>query len=203
MNNITKESDVLRIVKEDILRFLGERNREVSIDIIKDEIKVIFSLIFEAIGELEKEELIDSHKDFYQLNEKGKTKARDILRKHQVFEDYFKKTRSEREAHEIAHILEHYVSREVTNNIIKLSTFQKDGVPLTDIEGGDKRLITDIMISADTMFERLVSMGILPGEDIILISRLPNVVIVNVGNKKYALDKDIANKIKVLKDEES
>jgi len=59
------------------------------------------------------------------LTEKGEENAKEILKKHLVFEDYFKKTRTEEEAHKIAHIFEHYVSEEVFNNIKKLSTFKE------------------------------------------------------------------------------
>jgi hypothetical protein len=91
------------------------------------------------------------------LTEEGEEKARDILKKHLVFEDYFKKTRTEREAHKIAHILEHYVSEEVLNNIKKLSTFKKEGIYLTKLKLSKKGLITNIIISGNGLFERVVS----------------------------------------------
>jgi len=46
------------------------------------------------------------------LTEKGEENAKEILKKHLVFEDYFKKTRTENEAHKIAHILEHLWTRD-------------------------------------------------------------------------------------------
>ncbi len=199
---MTKESSLLRIIKEDILRVLSER-RKVSLNIIKQEIKVSFSFISEAIEELEKEGLIHSRQDFFELTEKGTGKAKDILRKHLVFENYFKRTKSENEAHEIANVLEHYVSQEVINNVIKMSTFKNEGVPLTKLDQHRKKLITDIMVSDDALFERLVSMGIVPGENIMVINELPNVTMVKIKDKKFALDKNIARKIKVLKYEES
>jgi len=183
---MTKESSLLRIIKEDILRVLSER-RKVSLNIIKQEIKVSFSFISEAIEELEKEGLIHSRQDFFELTEKGTGKAKDILRKHLVFENYFKRTKSENEAHEIANVLEHYVSQEVINKL----------------DQHRKKLITDIMVSDDALFERLVSMGIVPGENIMVINELPNVTMVKIKDKKFALDKNIARKIKVLKYEES
>jgi len=125
---MTKKSSILKIVKEDILRILGEEKRRISLEILKEEIKVSLSFINEAIEELKRERLIKSQQIFFILTEEGEEKARDILKKHLVFEDYFKKTRTEREAHKIAHILEHYVSEEVLNNIKKLSTFKKEGI---------------------------------------------------------------------------
>ena len=44
-------------------------------------------------------------------------------------------------------------------------------------------------------------MGIYPGEKIRIIRKIPNAVIIEVDNKKFALDRDIACHIKVLKNE--
>jgi Fe2+ transport system protein FeoA len=131
------------------------------------------------------------------LTEEGERESRAILRKHLVFEDYFKKTRTEEEAHQIAHILEHYVSREVLGNIKKLSTFEGEDVCLTKLGLHKKGLIANIMISVNGLFERVVSMGIVPGEEILLTNEMPNAVVVKVKNKKIVLDKNIAGKIKV------
>ena len=172
-------------------------------EILKEEIKVSLSFIYEAIEELEREGLIQSQRIFFTLTEEGEEKARDILKKHLVFEDYFKKTRTENEAHKIAHILEHYVSEEVLNNIKKLSTFKEEGIYLTKLKLRKKGLITNIVISDNGLFERVVSMGIVPGEEVMITSEVPNAIIIKIKNKKFALDKDIARKIKVLEYGES
>lgn len=195
---MTKKSSILKIVKEDILRILGEEKRRVSLDIIKEEIKVSYSFVSEAIEELKRERLIKSQQIFFILTEEGEEKARDILKKHLIFEDYFKKTRTEEEAHKIAHILEHYVSEEVLNNIKKLSTFKKEGIYLTKLKLSKKGLITNIIISGNGLFERMVSMGIVPGEEVMITGEVSNAIIIKIKNKKFALDKDIARKIKVL-----
>ena len=114
---MTEEFGILKIVKEDILRILGEERSRVSLEILKEEIKVSLSFIYEAIEELEREGLIQSQQSFFRLTDKGEENAKEILKKHLVFENYFKKTRTENEAHKVAHILEHYVSEEVLNNI--------------------------------------------------------------------------------------
>lgn len=43
-----KESDILKIVTEDILRMLAERGNKVPLESIKDEVKAFDSIIFEA-----------------------------------------------------------------------------------------------------------------------------------------------------------
>jgi Mn-dependent DtxR family transcriptional regulator len=198
-----KESDILEIVKEDILRILGERKKKVSLETITNEINVFSSFVSRVINELEKEELIQSQQAFFKLTEKGKEKAKSVLRKHLVLENYFKERRSKKEAHEIAHILEHYISEEIIRNIKKLSTFKGIGIPLTELELHKESLITDITIPDDKLFERIVSMGIFPGEKIRMVNVISGRVIVRIQNKKFALDKNIAKEIKVLEHEES
>lgn len=200
---MTGNLDVLRIVKEDILRTLGERKAKTAINTITKEVKVYFPFISEALEILEKDGFIRSQKGFYELTEKGRRKAKDILRKHLVFEGYFEKTKTKKEAHEMAHILEHYVSEEVINNIKKLSTFKGKGNSLTKLKIHKSGLITNIAISDNRLFERMASMGIFPGEEITLANEVPNAIIIKIKSNKFALDKRIAEKVMVLEYEKS
>ncbi|TET72294.1 MAG: hypothetical protein E3J56_05710 [Candidatus Aminicenantes bacterium] len=195
---MTKKSEISRIVKEDVLGKLGERERKVSRETLKEEIKVFHSFIPKVIEELKKEGLVQSQQGFFELTERGEGKAKDILRKHLIFENYFKRTRTEKEAHEIADIVEHYVSEEVFNNLQKLATFKEKGISLTKLKLHKEGLITNIMIPANKLFERIVSMGIFPGEKIVIANEVPDSIIVRIKNKKIALDKRIAKEIEVL-----
>lgn len=198
------ESDILKIVKEDILRIIGEENEEkISIESIKSEINASDPFISKAVEELERESLIKHHNSFISLTKKGEEDAKDILKRHLVIEDYFKETKNKKDAHKIAHILEHYVSKEVINNVKKLSTFKGEGVPLREFEINREGVITDIVFSDYGVFERIVSMGIFPGEKIMLTNKIKNGVVVKVKNKKFALDKDIAKEIKVVGNEKT
>jgi Mn-dependent DtxR family transcriptional regulator len=195
--NRSNESDILTIVKEDILRTLGEK-KKVSLEIIKDEIKVSPSFISRVINELEKEELVRSQQSIFELTEKGKKRGKDVLKRHLVLEHYFKKTRSKQEAHKIAHIIEHYISEETIRNIKKLSTFKESGLPLTELAMHKESIIADIVIPSYKLFERIISMGIFPGEKIRVMNEIPGTIIVQIENKKFALDRNIAKEIKVL-----
>ena len=190
--------DILKIVKEDLLRILIERNGEATLKVFKDEVKVSQSYIFQAIRELENDKLIQSKENLIILTERGKEKAKEILKKHLAIEVYFKNLKGEREAHRIAHILEHYVSKEVIKNIGKLSTFDKHGKPITELNDFKEALITDISTSDTGLFEKMVSMGIVPGEKITIVNRISDILILTLGDKKFALDKSIAEKIKVI-----
>ena len=199
--NMVEESDILRIVKEDILEVLGRKKKRILLKFMRLEVNVLHSLVSKAIRELEKEDLIklSSGKKlrYIQLTRRGRDRAKDILRKHLVLEKYFKKRRSKREAIKVTNIIEHYISTEVIDTIKKLSTLKKEGIPLTEFKQKEG-LITDANFGI-RLFERMVSMGIFPGEKIRIINKIPNGIIVETKNKKFALDKDIAKKIKVLK----
>ncbi len=78
---MVKKSNIIKIVKEDILKILSERKGKVSLNIIKEEIKVSYSFVFEAIEELKKEGLIQSQQSFFKLTDNGEENAKDILKK--------------------------------------------------------------------------------------------------------------------------
>jgi Mn-dependent DtxR family transcriptional regulator len=192
-----EEGDTYKIVREDVLRILGERKRKLALSSVRSEIEVSSSLIERAVSNLEKEGLIKAENGFIELTRKGKDEAKDIVRKHLVLESYFKEKDREGRSHQAAHILEHYISNQVINNIRKLSSLKESGVPLTSLELHKEGLITDLLLSDQGLFERMVSMGIFLGESLTVTNQTPNGIIVKVGNKKYALDKEIARKIKV------
>jgi Mn-dependent DtxR family transcriptional regulator len=193
-----KESDTLRIVKEDILEVVGRENKIIPLKFMKLEVKVSNSFVSKAIKELEEEDLIKIPSEKYvQLTKKGKAKAKVILKKHSILERYFKERKSEEEAIKATNILEHYVSTEVIDTIKKLSTYKKEGIPLTKLEIKKEAIITDIVFSDYGAFERIVSMGIFPGEKIKITNRISNNIIINVENKKFAMSKDMAKGIEV------
>ncbi len=205
MNSIDgiKELDILKIVKEDVLRILSEQEQKVTLVVIKSEIKVSSSFIYKTIRSLEENNLIDIEDTFIRLTKKGRNEAKNIAKKHNLLENYLKETRNEREAHQAAHLLEHYVSEEVINNIKKLSTFRKEGVALTKFQLHTKGIITDIPLSDYGLFERIVSMGMFLGENITITGEIPHAIIVNINNKKFALDKNIAKEIRAAEYEKS
>jgi len=200
---MTEESDILRIVEEDILRILGEeKSKKVSLESIKSEIKVTYLFITNAIKELEREGLVQSQGDSIVLTKEGVGKAENIVKRHLVLENYFKiktkRTRSEREAHKMTDILEHYISKEVIEHIKKLSTFKTEVIPLTKLALNKEGVITDILFPDYGLFERIVSMGIVPSEKIKVMYKIPDGMVIYVGGKKFALGNDIAKGIEVL-----
>ena len=195
---MTKKSEILRIVKEDILRILTEeQNKKTSLESIRSEIKTSDFFILKAIEELKMEKLIREKEQFLELTEKGIDASKNILKRHLILENYFKETRSGEEAHRVAHILEHYISEEVIDNIKKLSTFREEDSPLLNLDVNKESIITDITLPDYKLFERIVSMGISLGEKIKITNIIPNGFIVRIKNKKIALDKNIIKEIKI------
>jgi Mn-dependent DtxR family transcriptional regulator len=175
-----EKMEILEIVKEDILRILNEREKT-TFNILEKEIKISRQFMSKAIQKLVDDKLIHKDNSLLKLTKKGKGKGDNILRKHLVIENYFKKIVTEKEAHEKANLLEHYISEEVINNIKELSTFKgKEIIPLINIELNKDRLITNISISDDELFERLVCMGIVPGQKIRTTNKIPDGVIIKI-----------------------
>ncbi len=191
-----EEPGILKIVKEDILRILAENNNKVIEKSLKPHIKVSDYFIDKAIIEMVRDKLISSSGQFMELTGGGKIKAGNILKKHLVIEKYFEDLKSKKEAHRISNLIEHYISEEVMENLEKLSTFKEKGASLVKFDKGEC-FITDI-ISSNELFERLISMGIFPGEKIKIIRDLPNGLIFSIRNKKVFISDEIAKSIRVL-----
>lgn len=195
-----EETDVFKIVKEDILRITAESSREVSVNSFKTKINVSSSLISSALKALERENLIKIEGHSINLTKDGQKKSKNILRKHLILESYFQKNLDEGSAHSKAHILEHYVSEEVLKNIKMIDTLKDNCIPSTKFTLHKEGMIADMNINQDDqgLFERLVSMGIIPGERIEILSIIPGIFIVQIENKKFALDEEIMKAIKIL-----
>jgi len=196
-----EESDTLRIVEEDILRILAEEPERVSsLEFVKSEAKASDSCVSEGLRKLEEEKLVQVEGSSVRLTKEGQDSASSILEKHLTVERYLEKMRSAGEAHKEANVLEHYVSQEVLDNIRELSTLEKKGVPLTEFKSNREGIITDITIADSGLFERLISMGIAPGEKIKITNRIGHTVIA-IANRTFAFGEDIARGIEVLEHE--
>jgi Mn-dependent DtxR family transcriptional regulator len=195
---VTKEADISKIVKEDILRMLCETNDNVSLEFINSEIKVSHDFISKTLKELEKDNRITITGSSVSLTPGGQETAKAILENHIILENYFGQTESKIDAHAAAHLIEHYVSREVINNLKKLSTLKTGGVPLPEFGFNKQGVIAEITFSDYSLFERAVSLGIFPGEKIMLLTEVRDGIVLQINNKKFALDKNIAKRIKVL-----
>ncbi|MBN1151151.1 FeoA domain-containing protein [candidate division WOR-3 bacterium] len=203
MNEKDKISEILKIMREDILRTLAEEDKKLTLKSLTAEITGDLSLMSEAIGILQKEGLLSIDEGSFFLTSSGKEHAEEIMKKHLVLEEFFLTRGEIDKAHKMAHILEHYIKNEVLNNIKKLSTLKEEGIPLLKFGKDKTALITDMPFSDTRLLERLVSMGVLPGEIIELTNVIPGACVVHINNKKIVMDKSIASQIRVFKYEEN
>lgn len=70
-SDTVKENYVLKMVKEDVLRVMGERKEKVSLEVIKAKIRVSHSFISRTIRSLKEEKLIRVENKFIRLTKKG------------------------------------------------------------------------------------------------------------------------------------
>lgn len=200
MDSLTtiREQDISNIVKEDVLRILGEEKEKTSFESLRSKIKVSNPFFSKTIRNLEQEGIIQIEKGSVKLTTKGKGEAKYFLNKHFLLENYFNKRRSQKEAHKTTDLLEHYLSEEVIDNIKMLSTLKNEGVPLTELKIHKEGIITDIMFTDNALLERIISMGIFLGEKIVITNKIHHSLIIKIKNKKFALNEELAKHIKVV-----
>lgn len=190
--------NVNRIIKEDILRMIGEEEG-LSLESIQKRIKANTDYISKAFYELEKKNLIKKDgENMIKLTDEGHKYFQSIFKKHILLEDYFKTISDKEEAHQKANIIEHYISKENIKNIKKLSTLKRKDISLLESNFFQENMIADIRMQDNKLFERLVSMGIFIGEKIKLMNIINENAIIYVANKKFAIDKSIAKKIRII-----
>jgi len=194
-----KKEDEQKVVEEDILRTLGEKNGDASLKSLMEEVQSSGSAFSRAIENIEKKNLIRLENNRASLTDKGIKKADDILRKHLVVENYFKESRGAAEAHSIAHIFEHRLSEEAIKNMESLYNLREKGEPLLKLKPYEEGLIVNIALPDSKLFERVVSMGIFIGEKVTVAGKIPGGVIIKIKNKKFVVDKNIAEYIRVIK----
>lgn len=95
-SDANKETDVLKMVKADVLRILVERKEKVSLEVIKAKIRVSHSFTSKTIRNLKEEKLIQVENKFIRLTKKGRHEAKDVVKKHLALENYFEETRGKK-----------------------------------------------------------------------------------------------------------
>lgn len=203
-----KKTKPNEIVKENILRVMTEvtygtekiekvrelAKHEIVSDLWDENLNESFMV---SLRELQEEGLIIINNNEITITKEGKNKAASISSKHQAIEKYLMKDLGEIEAHKAAHILEHIISKEVIKNLKRLNGLKGYGVPLNSITS-KKGTITDLKFKDTHLFERLVSMGICPGQRIEIIANRVVGCVIRVKNTQIAIANCICNGIMVV-----
>lgn len=206
----TEEKKPIDIIKENILRvMIEETNGTEEIAKVRELVKEpiipeswktdLDEFFMEGLKELQEKELINIiNKDVKQIfiTQKGRTIAEDIFYRHTTIEEYLMRFYDEKMAHRAAHILEHMVSKEVIANLKRLNSYESDGVSLREF-ASTEGLIIALKIEDTQLFERMVSMGVCPGQRIKIIARVSAGLIIKLKHTQIAIDNSICDDIKV------
>ncbi|MEA2069769.1 MAG: FeoA domain-containing protein [Asgard group archaeon] len=201
------ENLLLEIAKENILRVLieqtpGFEKRETLKKLTQEEIIpeswyiVPKDFFTQAVKELEKKGYITVKDDVISLTRSGEEQASHIYETHKVIEELFKEDFDEKTAHIFAHILEHLISREVIDSMKEIDKLRGHGVSLLDYPSKEG-IITQLLIEDSHLMERIISMGVCPGQKIKIITRLKVGVVVKLKRTKLAIDNDVAKGIMI------
>jgi len=171
-----------------------------------------------AISSLIREEYLSEEKGGYALTPSGKKKAETVARKHAVLASFLTDVLGAKPeaASKEACVLEHNISTETINKLDSFldKTLKTDGgksseyvdhqkltaknpiVPLIGCKEGS--LLHVAMIQSFSKHDRLIDLGVLPGEIITLRRKLSNdAVVIKVKDCDIALSPEIASNILV------
>jgi Fe2+ transport system protein FeoA len=188
----------VKMVKENILRVLKEEKLDnkgsfdkirnlarepIVVEYIGTDLDEFFT---EGLQELSESGYVKLEKNLIYMTEKGFEEANTILSFHQIIENYFLKDLDNETAHRYAHILEHLISFEVEKNLKRIMEFEDSGEPLTQYTFTDKK-----------MLERIISMGLCPGQRLKIITKISDCFIVKSRYTHLAIDKSLCEGILV------
>lgn len=175
------------------------------------------------VAEMSASELLRQTPAGIVFTEEGKRKAAGVIRRHRLAEKLFTDVLELPYSHSesAACKLEHIVSEEVTDNVCSFlghpplcphgkpiprgaccRRFVVDikpiVVPMSDLAPGNRGKIVFISSLHSDRLQRLSSLGILPGAEVVLNQKLPSFVI-SLGETQIALDKEIVSEIYIRK----
>ncbi len=131
------------------------------------------------------------------LTPNGIIVAKEIHKRHNKIENFIKGKGMLCDAHEMAHILEHELTTETIQKIIKASELKEKGRPLINflLPFGT---IVGLNLPNCKIWTKLISIGIFPGQKIHIIERNSTNFLIEVKNSRVAIDKILANGILLI-----
>ena len=123
--------------------------------------------------------------------------GKEIHKRHNKIENFIKGKGMLCDAHEMAHILEHELTKETIQKIIKASELKEKGRPLINflLPFGT---IVDLNLPNCKFWTKLISIGMFPGQKIHIIERNSTNFLIEVKNSRVAIDKILANCILLI-----
>lgn len=195
---ILQRSDIfqrLKRLEEDILKYIYEHDdKKVEDEKLKKTFQNINGDIDQIVNKLISEEFIIKNDNYYSLTRAGEEIAELIFRIHNEIEEYIKGKALSWNAHQMAHILEHKLTEEQIEKMIKISKFKERGVSLTDFKLLSGTIV-DVTLNNCSIWTKLVSVGIFPGQKIYILNRTTSNYLIEVKNSKFAIDRNLADGI--------
>ena len=202
--------NAIDIIKENILRVMIEETtgtetivkvRELAREPIIPESWEINpdEFFMEGLRELQEKGLVtvsDTVIKQISITEKGRNEAEIIFSRHTAIEKYLLRDLDEIEAHRAAHVLEHMISEEVIENMKRITSIEDDGGSLLEFNFNEG-IISALKIDDTQLFERMISMGVCPGQRIKIIAKIAAGLIVKLKHTQIAIDRSICDDIKV------
>jgi Fe2+ transport system protein FeoA len=146
--------------------------------------------------ELVDEGYISLNNDEISLTDLGKEKAGHLYENHMIIEDIFKQDYDEETAHVYAHVLEHIISKEVIESMKKIEELRMNDIALIE-STFHEGIITQLKITDKQLVERIISMGVCPGQKIEIIARLKAGIVVRLKHTQLAIDNQLAKDIMI------
>jgi len=181
--------------EEDLLKYIYEQDqKKVNIIEIKQVFKNSNGNIDKIINTLITEHYIIEKENCLSLTPTGEEIAEIIFRIHNEIEDYIKGKNLSCNAHQMAHILEHKLTEEQIDGMIKASENKERGISLPIYAYPSGRIVEVILKNCD-IWTKLVSIGIFPGQRIHILSRTASNYLIEIKNSKFAIDRKTAEGI--------
>jgi len=182
----------LQILIDDILRLSKEKNKPISVEEIMEEASVNKMDAMDAIKEMKKEGLIKFEKKV-QLTEKGKEKANMVYERHKAIENFF----GGKEAHEIAHSLEHFLDKKDIEQLKSMMNEKKEKI--IDFEEGEEGIIVASVINEPKVVSRIIGVGLSPMSHFRVEKKRDDEIILSAHKKIVVVDSSLADKIYAIK----
>ena len=188
----------LRRIEEDILKYILEQNQQ-KINILK--LKQVFRKINgdleHIIDDLINKMYITKQNNFLFLSPSGNEIAELISRIHDEIEEFIKNKNLSCNAHQMAHILEHELTEEQVEIMIKATEIENRGVSMPNFKFSSG-MIVKVDLENCEIWTKIVSIGIFPGQRIHIINNNYHNYLVEVKNSKFAIDRNLAEAIFLL-----
>ncbi len=183
---------------ENILRIIGESN----LDLYPICNLSMFCKNSKHLGRylniLQNDEYLSINNGIIKMTEFGKQEAKKISIKHQTLEYAFETELKTFSPHKIADILEHSLSEQEINNVLRMKQQNK----IRSYSLYEFRLpsatVYNLKFNSEKLFYKILSLGIYPSQRIEILQRNGNNLIIRVKGGRFAIDKKIAQCIQVI-----